>query len=136
MGFYQYLNKRFPLTSHLPLIFLFYLSIYLFAHIEDPSILFSIKSILGFLTIFLIFLHLRFFDDLKDYNKDKDHFPDRPLSTGLITPNQIKQAYIITIVCELFLSALISIQTFLLYLVVLVYSILIYFDFFSFFFCI
>jgi len=129
-NFISYLKERFPLSFHLPIILLFYLAIYLFASLHSTNIIFSIRTLLGFLTVFLIFFHLRLFDDLKDYYKDRSRFPDRLLSKEVITVNQIKYASLIVIGLEITFSSLMGFQTFLLYLGTLSYSILMYFEFF------
>jgi 4-hydroxybenzoate polyprenyltransferase len=91
---------------------------------------FSFRTLLGFLTVFLIFFHLRLFDDLKDYDKDRSRFPDRLLSKELITVNQIKYVSVLIIGLETIFSSILGLQAILFYLIVLFYSILMYFEFF------
>jgi len=128
--FLSYLKERFPLSFYLLIILLFYFAIYLFASLQHTKIIFSIRTLLGFLTVFLIFFHLRLFDDLKDYYKDRSRYPDRLLSKDIITINQIKYVSAIVIGLEVFFSSLLGLQTLLFYLVTLFYSILMYFEFF------
>ena len=37
----------------------------------------------GFAIVWLIFLHMRMFDEVKDYDVDREHNPERPLARGL-----------------------------------------------------
>ncbi|MCD6468595.1 MAG: UbiA family prenyltransferase [Thermoplasmata archaeon] len=128
--FVEYLNERFPLTLYLPLVLLFYFAMYLFAGVEEKEVVFSFRTFFGFLVVFLMFFHLRLFDDLKDYKRDASLFPDRLLSRKQITVNQLKHVSIVVIGFELVFSLLLGFQTVLFYMVMLLYSVLMYLEFF------
>lgn len=131
MNSLNYIQKRFPLNIHLPIILLFYMTLYLFAAVNQENILISLRTLLGFITVFLTFLHIRLLDDIKDYQQDKNQHPKRPLSKGKIRLKTIKEIAIATIGIEFLINLLLGLHTFLLYLSVLAYSGFIYTEYFS-----
>lgn len=128
--FISYIEKRFPITKNLPIILLFYLSIFLYSGVLDKKIVLSIRLLLGFIVFFLIFLRIRIFDDIKDYRFDKKRHPDRPLSRNIVSVKQMKNICFFVILIEASISAILGLHTFLIYTLALVFTILIYFEFF------
>ncbi len=118
----SYLKERFPLTINIPIIFIFNITLYLGAGISENKIIFSNTVIPGFIAIFLVFFHLRLFDDLKDYSKDS--------KTHLMTQKQIKYLAFFTILLEIILVLMVGLIPLLFYLIVLLYSILMLYEFF------
>lgn len=121
-NFFTYLKKRFPLTINIPIIFIFNITLYMGAGITEKEIIFSNSVIPGFITIFLIFFHLRLFDDLKDYSKDS--------KPQMMTQKQIKYLAFFTILLEIILVLTVGIISLFFYLLVLLYSILMLYEFF------
>ena len=132
-----YLNERFPLIGHGVLIVSYYSSNQFLAEVltrPGEKLLYSVGSVLGAITIFCIFFHLRVFDEHKDYEEDMKHYPHRVLQSGIISLWNLKVLGGIAIALELILAscwmpndkpaALVST------LVVLVYSILMLKEFF------
>jgi 4-hydroxybenzoate polyprenyltransferase len=70
-----------------------------------------------------VFLHLRLFDERKDFEHDKRHNPDRPLPRGLVTLKELRIAWVLAIVTELALSAWLGIEALIAMTVVVAYSI-------------
>ena len=104
-----YLNERFPLISHGILIISYYSSNQFLAEIltkPDEKLKYTIGSLLGAITLFCMFLHLRVFDEHKDYEEDLKHYPDRVLQSGLISLKHLKILGAIAIGLELLLSAI------------------------------
>lgn len=122
--FIQYIQERFSISSNLLIILLLYLSLYIIAGMKESSIVFSYKTLFGFLTMFTVFFRIRIFDDIKDYNMDTE------LLSQFITLKKLKLLVIPLIGIEALFSALISTQAFLFYLIVLVYTLIMFFDFF------
>jgi 4-hydroxybenzoate polyprenyltransferase len=60
------------------------------------------------LVYFLIFLHLRIFDEHKDYAVDSVRFPERVLSKGWVTLAQLRKIAYVVIPLELLLSMLVG----------------------------
>ncbi|MEX2287419.1 MAG: hypothetical protein WD648_10040 [Planctomycetaceae bacterium] len=88
-----YLAERFPVLGHGLLILSFYSSNQFLAHaltVPGEPVQYDLGSLLGYVTIVCFFLHLRIFDDHKDYEDDCRHFPDRVLQRGDITLSDLK----------------------------------------------
>lgn len=87
----SYFNERFPIPG--VLLYsgsLFWLS-YSFANIyAQRSSWNSLDFILGLILFFLIFLHLRIFDEHKDYARDIIAYPERLLSRGVISLRDLR----------------------------------------------
>ncbi|MEL6346023.1 MAG: UbiA family prenyltransferase [Myxococcota bacterium] len=81
-----YLNERFPPLSYTILVTLFFGSGVLFARAlssDLPSL--SPVVALGAGVVWLVFFHLRVFDEHKDHEQDAQAHPDRLLSRGVVT---------------------------------------------------
>ena len=105
---YAYLAERFPLLGHGILIVAYYSSNQFLARVlTDPGrpMHYDLTSLAGALTLFGFFLHLRVFDEHKDYAEDCRHYPDRVLQRGLVTLKHLKVLGGIAIAVELALSA-------------------------------
>jgi 4-hydroxybenzoate polyprenyltransferase len=103
-----YLRERFPLAAHSVLILSFYSSNQFLAHaLAAPGapMRYDLGSLAGGLTLLCFFLHLRIFDDHKDYEEDRRHFPDRALSRGVVTLGELKVLAAAAIALELALAA-------------------------------
>ena len=88
-----YFAERFPLSSHLSMVFIYFLANQFLAQIlcepEHPMRI-GWFTLLGMISLFCLFLHLRVFDEHKDYADDCRFYPDRILSRGLITLRHLK----------------------------------------------
>ena len=126
-----FINERFPLYTHLLLIFSFYFgTILLFSRINPVNNWFNYKIILGMVNILLIFLQLRVFDEIKDYKTDLVIHPERPLARGLLSLKEAKIIAFIIILFEFAISLFISMFSTVFLLFVIVYSLLMYKEFF------
>jgi len=130
----MYLAERFPPLGYGLLIFSFYSSNQFLAHAltapgepmrYDPS------SLIGSLTVLCVFLHLRIFDDHKDYVEDCIHFPNRALQRGEVTLGDLKSLLALVVGAELFLSALRGPAAFVSVLLVMGFSLLMLKEFFA-----
>lgn len=95
-----YLAERFPVIAHGLLILSFYSSNQFLAHaLTEPGhpMRYDLSSLLGSITMFLLFLQLRVFDDHKDYARDCQHYPDRLLSRGIVTLVDLKWLAVLTL---------------------------------------
>jgi 4-hydroxybenzoate polyprenyltransferase len=128
-----YLAERFPVLAHGLLILSFYSSNQFLAHaLIEPGrpMRYDVGSLLGFLTLLGFFLHLRIFDDHKDYQEDCRHFPERVLQRGVVTLDELKLVGGAAILLELVLSLLVGPAAFVSVLAVLGYSLLMLKEFF------
>jgi 4-hydroxybenzoate polyprenyltransferase len=78
----------------------------------------------------LVFLRLRIFDELKDHGTDLKLNPGRPLPRGLISPGEAKLAAFAIAAAEAALACLCGLQAFAAWIVLLLYSLLMYREFF------
>lgn len=104
-----YLAERFPLVGHGVLILAYYSSNQFLARtLTDPGrpMHYDLSTVLGAVTLFCFFLHLRVFDEHKDYAEDRVHYPHRVLQSGLVTLRHLKILGGLAIAIELALSAL------------------------------
>lgn len=118
----NYLGKKFPLSLNIPIIFIFNITLYGGAGINESEIIYSNNIIFGFLTIFFVFFHLRLFDDLKDYSKDKN--------AQILTRKQLTYLLVLTVLLEIVFASILGLIPLIFYSIVLLYSILMYFEFF------
>lgn len=78
-----------------------------------------------------LLLRQRVADEFKDLDHDTAHYPNRPLQRGSITTNKLIAIGIFATVLELISILVISISSIAYYIPVIVYSILMNFEFFS-----
>lgn len=126
-----FVRERFPVGAH-GLMILFYVSAnaaIAFAS-EGSAPALTPRGIVGAIIILFIFFHLRVLDEIKDYGKDVIVHPERPLPRGLITITEAKRVAMFVIVAEIALGFLISLPTLLATICVIVYSLLMYKEFF------
>jgi 4-hydroxybenzoate polyprenyltransferase len=103
-----YLAERFPVLGHGLLIAAYYSSNQFLARaLTDPGrpMHYDLTSVLGAVTLFCFFFHLRVFDEHKDYAEDVIHHPDRVLQRGLITLRDLKILGAIALAIEITLAA-------------------------------
>lgn len=62
----------------------------------------------GFVVVWLIFLHMRLFDEVKDYHFDREHNPERPLARGLISVGEFSAMTLVCLLTELTLSGIMA----------------------------
>ena len=104
-----YLAERFPLLGYGLLIFSFYSSNQFLAHaLSAPGepMQYDLSSLVGAVVVLGVFLHLRIFDDHKDYRDDCQHYPDRVLQRGIVTLRDLKVLLAVVVGVEFFLAAM------------------------------
>ena len=104
-----YLAERFPVLGHGVLILAYYSSNQFLARaLTEPGrpMHYDATTLLGAVTLFCFFFHLRVFDEHKDYAEDLVHYPQRVLQSGVVTLKDLKILGGIAIALELLLSAL------------------------------
>lgn len=104
-----YLNQRFPLVGHGILIVSYYSSNQFLAEIltrPEDRLRVTVGSLIGAITMFCMFFHLRVFDEHKDFEDDLQHYPNRILQSGLITLKDLRRLGTVAIGIELVLASL------------------------------
>jgi 4-hydroxybenzoate polyprenyltransferase len=128
-----YLAERFPLLGHGVLIAAYYSSNQFLARaLTRPGepMHYDLTTLLGAVTLFCFFFHLRVFDEHKDYTEDLRHHPQRVLQSGLITLRNLKILGGIAIAMEIVLSALGGRASFVAWLAAFFFSFLMLKEFF------
>lgn len=129
--FKQYFHERFNLGQFvflsllLCLIFWASSQFYLYQQIKEFAPL-----VYSSLALFLFLLKLRLLDEFKDYAHDKKFHPERPVSRGLIKLNELKPWIIICLLLEILIAIIFTKTSIFLYGIVLIYSLLMYKEFF------
>jgi 4-hydroxybenzoate polyprenyltransferase len=130
---YAYSRERFPLLGHGVLIVSYYSSNQFLAKAlmrPGEPVAYSFHSVLGALVLFCMFLHLRVFDEHKDFEDDCRFHPDRLLQRGVITLRELRRLGLAAIAFELLVSAWIGTAAFVAALIVLAFSLLMLKEFF------
>lgn len=128
-----YLSERFPLLANGLLILSFYSSNQFLAHaLNGPGepMRYDLSSLLGYITILCFFLHIRIFDDHKDYAADCRHFSHRVLQRGIVRLRELRTLGVLAIGCEIVLAAICGPAALLAVLVALAFSVLMLKEFF------
>ncbi len=84
----------------------------------------------GFILVWLVFLHMRLFDEVKDYDFDKEHNPERPLSRGLISLGEFSAMTLVCIIVECAIAASMQWPVFPAYVMVLCFTLMMRMEFF------
>lgn len=127
----RFLAERFPLGRHLPLIVCFFAANALAARQATGMPLPGAATlVIGGAAITLVFLHLRVFDEIKDYDTDRSVHPDRPLPRGLLSVAEARTAAFGLMALELALGLMLGTAVFLSLLGTCLYSLFMYREFF------
>src|SRR5688572_5533581 len=62
------------------------------------------RMIAAFITLVLFPFHMRLFDELKDSEHDRKHYPNRPVPRGLILLQEIQQILFFVILFEIVIN--------------------------------
>ena len=122
---FWYCKERFSPVAYTILVGLFFWSA-MIVYSLDPR-----RSVawLGGIILWLVFFHLRIFDEFKDFHQDRWSHPERILSRGLITLSTLGRLGAIAIIIEAILAFLIGQQAFWLWVGTLIFSILMRLEF-------
>jgi 4-hydroxybenzoate polyprenyltransferase len=130
---FAYLQERFPPLNYGILIVSYYSSNQFLAHVlTQPGgpMAYSLRSLMGAITILCMFFHLRVFDEHKDFADDSRHYPDRILQRGLITLRHLKLLGAVAIAIELVMGVLLGRAALLAIVLALAFSVLMLKEFF------
>lgn len=84
----------------------------------------------GFAIVWMVFLHMRLFDEVKDYQFDIDHNPERPLARGLISVGEFSAMTLVCLLAEMTLSGFMAWPMFPACVMVLCFTLLMRMEFF------
>jgi len=129
---WAYQAERFPLAAYGVLIVSYYSSNQFLAQVlSNPGpVRYSTHSIMGAVCLFCMFLHLRVFDDHKDFDTDRRHYPGRVLSRGLVRLGHLKVFGAAAILLEIVLGGMCGPPALSAVMIALGYSLLMLKEFF------
>lgn len=125
-------KERFSLARQILLI-IFYVAANAFVGLSCVSldIIPKFNIFMCAIAVLAIFLHLRIFDEIKDYKNDLVVHKDRPLARGLISVREAKQVALSLILFELCLAFFIGRAAFIAAICTVLYSLVMYKEFFA-----
>ena len=115
-----YLLERFPPAAYTVLVALFSGSTFLLA---DARVSWATGFTAG-LVVLLVFFHLRIMDEHKDGDADRQAYPDRLLTRGVVTLPLLKRLGVIAVVAQALLAWSVSVPAFQAWLACLVFTLL------------
>lgn len=124
------IKERFNPLSYVPMILVFTMANAMLVSRSDEFSIFSTNFSITFILLFSFFLRLRLFDEIKDFSVDLKINPTRPLARGVLSVQQVKYILFILIVFEISTVSLLSPQNISIYLIAILYSLLMYREFF------
>jgi hypothetical protein len=129
-----FLHERFSPVVYIPFTILLVLSHFIIFKKNVNSYIsllhFSEKFFLLFTLSVIFFFILRLYDEIKDFETDKINYPQRPLVRKLLIHRELYNAIAICIFIEVFFSSLTGVKTFIGCIIPLLYSLLMYKEFF------
>ncbi|RCK79736.1 MAG: 4-hydroxybenzoate polyprenyltransferase [Candidatus Ozemobacter sibiricus] len=84
----------------------------------------------GYVLLWLCFLHMRLFDEVKDYAVDREFNPERPLARGLIALTEFGVGTLLCILVEVVLAAYLGWAVVVSYVFLLCFTLLMRLEFF------
>lgn len=84
----------------------------------------------GLALVWLVFLHMRLFDEVKDYAVDIQYNPKRPLARGLISLGEFGFVTFLVILSEITIAAFLGRASFTVYAMLLAFTLLMRMEFF------
>lgn len=125
-----FIKERFSPGAYLPMILVFTAVNGLYACQASTEDWHWSRFILTLILVLSFFFRLRLFDEIKDYEVDLKINPTRPLARGLIKISEVKQALILLIGIELAISFYLGWDAFLIHVLAISFSLLMYEEFF------
>jgi hypothetical protein len=127
---FKYLDERFNLLQFISLS----LILAGFIGVSTQLYLFNKISLLPIflstVALFLFLFRLRIFDEFKDYSHDIKHYPNRPISNGLVTLKELRLIFFPAIFLEIILALYLGKIIFIFFSISLLYSLLMFKEFF------
>jgi 4-hydroxybenzoate polyprenyltransferase len=134
MGFlsrwWTFLKERHEPFGITTMIFAFFAANALMAFNAGGSLPVWQKLLAGFVLVWLVFLHMRLFDEVKDYDFDREHNPDRPLARRLISIGEFTTMTLVCILVEAVLAAFVGWPVFVTYIMTLCFTLMMRMEFF------
>jgi 4-hydroxybenzoate polyprenyltransferase len=128
---WQFLRERFePVGTTLMILSFFGANAILAVDAEALPFVTWKRCLGGFVIIWLVFLHMRLFDEVKDYDFDREFNPERPLARGLIGLLEFGAGTLICLLLELAIAAHLGWGTLTAYFIILSFTLMMRMEFF------
>ena len=133
-NFWAYIQERFPLQANGVLIASYFTANYMLARsatlraVTPLEITWRFPA--GCVVLLFMFFHMRVIDEHKDFERDRVVHPHRVLSRGLVTLKQLGRVGLFVVAVEIIFSYLFGTPALLMCIVILVFSWLIYKEFY------
>jgi 4-hydroxybenzoate polyprenyltransferase len=129
---FTFVKERFEPVSHTVMIFAFASANAAMAYAVSPFAIKERAAYLfgGFMLVWLVFFHMRLFDDIKDYETDSLVNKERPLPRGVLTINEFGAGILICVIAEIALSSALGFKIFSTYALVLAFTLIMRQEFF------
>lgn len=124
------IKERFSPGSYLPMIFIFTLANGLYLAKAASYTFEAGRFIYALLLMLSFFFRMRCFDEIKDYEVDLKVNPTRPLARGILSIAQVKKGLFWMIFFEVILAASLGLWPFMIHVLAIGYSLLMYEEFF------
>jgi 4-hydroxybenzoate polyprenyltransferase len=124
------IKERFSPLQYIPMIVAFTVANGLYIVKAEGIPLNSLRFLAVFVLMLSFFFRMRLFDEIKDYEVDLKINPTRPLARGILSVTQVKRALMILILIELAISSQLGLPAFLIHVLAIGYSLLMYEEFF------
>lgn len=126
----QFTKERFEPLSHLTMIIVFVFTHLLVIHASKATSTNYISNLFLLVGVIAFYFKLRLYDEVKDYELDVVINKTRPLPRGLLTHKDMYRGMVVCIAIEIFCFSLQGWQSFLSIIVAIIYSIIMYKEFF------
>lgn len=128
----MYLDERFPLATHLVVVCAFFFCNHFLAErlIQPGPITLGWRAIAGMIVVLLSFFLLRILDEFKDYARDVIAHPNRIVSRGIMPLSELRVVGWVVVGALLLLNLPMGVTTIASYLLVIIYALLMYKEFF------
>jgi 4-hydroxybenzoate polyprenyltransferase len=129
---WTYSLEMFPVLIYLPYVIALYVCLnFTTQAVSSGTIVLDIYGIVGMITAFFMMLQMRTFDDLKDFEIDKDLFPDRATPRGAVLKKDIQIISLTSFVILVATNIMLGQKTIVIFAIMIVYALLTYKWFFA-----
>ncbi|MCG8328818.1 MAG: UbiA family prenyltransferase [Chitinophagales bacterium] len=127
-----YSKEMFPVLIYLPYVIALYCCMNFTSQaVSGHDIIINVYAIVGMISAFFFMLQMRAFDDLKDFEIDKDLFPWRSTPQGLVLKRDIEILAGISFTILVLTNVVFGQKTLWIFAIVMVYTLLTYKWFFA-----
>jgi 4-hydroxybenzoate polyprenyltransferase len=129
---WTYSLEMFPVLIYIPYIIALYVCLSFTAQaISGTSVVIDRYSIIGLVSAFFMMLLMRTFDDLKDFEIDKELFPERATPRGAVFKSDIQILSVSSFIILLIVNIWFAREIFLVFAIMMTYALLTFNWFFA-----